>query len=409
MATYNSRKDGRRVFRASVRTAGIDPKSVLTIITRGGYTTHAEHASGAHFNAGANRAALHYIHGCKTCGAKPVTTPSPEATRLFGITKIDGRLHFPGDGCRPYHKSLIGTPQTAGAMLSFPVRTRGGVYGGQTGGQTLYEAFLQPDTLLGYDKNTGQEIVSGLSRGKGKSKRTSVARLINTARAAAASGYQQLLDRGETELEPYFQVAKDVSHLEHGKKLILPGDSGWEDLKPGERPLNTHWELNNFFKNAHDAIELAPASMTQAVKDMATTDFVGCHCPTCELNEGLYSTNRYFDVQHHSAAFNHEEPEIQAAFRCSQGGFPIGETPEIGRISDLGEQGKKTPHRNFWTHTKDALKYIHHQLNARRDLKRRDVTGVEAVVDPQTQIDPEALRARQEANLGTVGDEDYGL
>ena len=423
MASFNSKNAGRRRF--NVRHAEKAKKKFLTTLfqlgSEGRYATHREHPEYYHVNAAATNAIKHYLKGCDSCGTQPVTNPSVEAMQLLGIRNEEGRLaprinpsgpveqlHWHGDRCtysgKPHRWSRIATMPKLADYLKITGSTRGGHFKG-----SLYDAFLQPRTRLGYDSSGDMVLAGQMTTPGGRKVETDPHSLMQQVKFARDAAFTGLIKNGVTDIKPYFEVHKLLSHMEHGsdkqlitpdKKLITPDSPEWEDLQPGQRPLNTHWSMNGWLKNI--AGQMDPATVDPKLHHMLdrakTADFVGCHCPACALNEAAYGSNSYIDVQDLNKAFNSSEPELKQAVRCEKGGYPMLYSEETGRISDLGPQGKKTPHRMFMLHPA-AQTYIEHVVNSREDAQHRGYTGAEVAVPPQEIITPEHIERTLSRNV----------
>ena len=186
--------------------------------------------------------------------------------------------------------------------------------------------------------------------------------------------YHRLIGEGETNLKPYWDASKRLTHLAHGSK----GDDGkWESIGEDHQPLNLHAELEGSLNTAshltipkHDALK----PLHHLAK---TAKFVKCFCPSCILDNHIHPASSVYDVQHHITAATSKDPALRDAYYHA---YPVGYHERIGdRVSNLGPIGKRTPHRAYWL-SGDAEKYVHHAVKHSQDEQHKLYSGVDVAI-----------------------------
>ena len=118
-----------------------------------------------------------------------------------------------------------------------------------------------------------------------------------------------------------------------------------------------------------------------------TAQFVQCHCPNCAIDQYIHGSNSMFDVQHHVKAAGSQDPAVREAYWHA---YPVGYDHDLGRISDLGQIGKRTPHRGVWS-TDSAKKYISHVAKINQDEGHKLYTGLDVTMPDVPRLDMDML------------------
>lgn len=381
-----------------------------------GHIYHTEDPNQSFMRRSVKAAANHELYGCgKRCrsgctgGYKDRGQSEPPVInqRLFGLKKnADGNwIHSP-------NMAQLNNPKTLTDYLNIPVVSKTFVKeqkndnNAQRVPTTVADYFYAPEKVITRDRK-GNNISAGqyfdeTGRAKFGHPMQKIG-LIHTLRDAV---YTRLVNEGSTDPKDYYKAQKIVTHFAHGHKADASSTSRWTSLRPGAKPVAVEKEIKGVLGSiVSNVVPDSPVQKdpvhTEAVKEMhrgllkeaSNAEFVGCHCVHDALNHTANPTNSYIDIQHHNeAASNPDSKDSYFAGFPMGHSFGLGEGKE-GRISELGDWGKRTPHR-AWLTGKSPLKFIKAAVHGKNNENNVSFPGNETMLS--------------ESGLGSLGIEDLG-
>lgn len=401
----------------SKRTASTEdnaPKQ-LTVLSNNGYHFHAEDPENKHVPKAAENAANHYLYGCHhACGTdeacnggkrpcrsrcsdkcggsfqeqnagvineRGIREPSPDAQELLGIEKNkNGKWGYNPD------LSAVKNYPTLGDYLNIEVTNK---HYPDLKALKVSDYAWNPKREIGFDSR-GNKMLAGNyigtdHTGKTKTYYGEPMHVMGVLQGLRDEGYKQLTDKGSTNIGDYFEVAKRVNAYAHG--IVQHTDKGKEYryLEEGQKPVNFHNLANGVIGNIMDHTEAKHPALKDLHEKGKSTFFVMCHCPRCAFDQTLHPSNSVFDMQDHNKAANSQDPAVRQAYYAA---FPMGASKHLGegvegRVSQLGDIGKRTPHRQLWI-SKDGSTYLHHVVNGRKDEKHELYTGNDVAIPMNT-------------------------
>ena len=336
--------------------------------------------------------------------AKPIdwSTLAPEDARrvaeLAGIT-VDkkGKVHHPGDGCSQGHHdlSLIGNAPTladyATLMLNVP---------GSTRPRSMMELLGNHSSIqIGTDRN-GEAIYPGHymeDKRTGKKKLESAIMGISDAAFSAKAGVINLINKGVTDIKPYFDVGKRVSQrvYQTKRKEFDRNDPDGEQFTgrmqdaPSTDPL--HVIVDGTLKNVRNELgDDGLASKDRHSKrlwDMLkTVRTVQTFNPHHVIDEQMNPLNHVIDVQYHDEAatgLGGRVPELQRAYFAA---YPQ-DIPEVGSMTEMGNVAKRDPHSAFYR--SDMFPSFINRL-VRDHQERNNPTRMESPIPFQEEFSPKS-------------------
>jgi hypothetical protein len=198
----------------------------------------------------------------------------------------------------------------------------------------------------------------------------------------AVMAYNNLIKNGVTDVKHYWDAAENITHLTHGR-AVREGDSEphenskWHSLVEGSVPVNLHHELQGTLNTVSNSTVPKDERFNTLHHWAKSSQFVKCNCPTCIIDQFIHPANTVFDTQHHTMAANSKDPALKDAYYH---GYPMGYSSKFNeRISNLGEIGRRTPHRAFWS-SEDAETYIRHAVRGKRDEQHKLFAGLDTAI-----------------------------
>jgi hypothetical protein len=304
----------------------------------------------------------------QACGGrtKPLDWSSlaPEDARrvaeLAGITvsRSNSKIHHPGDGCSEGHHDLglIGNAPTLADYACLQLNVPGsskpismmellGNHGSMQIGTDQNGEAIYPGHYM-TDKRTGQKKLESAFMG------------ISDAAFSAKAGMVNLINKGVTDLRPYFDVGKRIAQrVYHTKrKEFDKNDPDGEQFTgrmqdaPSTDPL--HVIVDGTLKNIRNTLGdhgiIAEDKHSRRLWDMLkTVKTVQTFNPHHVIDEQLNPLNHVVDVQHHDEAatgLGGRVPELQKAYFAA---YPQ-DIPDIGSMAEAGNVAKRDPHSAFY-------------------------------------------------------------
>ena len=369
MRTYNSKTNDSRKFNSKRLGGKPDKHEGLTMLYARGdsrFSQFKEDPEYTHVRIAARNMAQHVLNNYKKFGLKE---PNEEQQYLFGIEKKRNGTW----GYNPA-KSKLSNRTTLSDYLNVPFQSKTPGY--SKGTDRVANFFYDTQRPIGRDEQGHDKLPGVFTDYRGVDRFSTPMVTIGAKKAMRDTGYSRLLERRENDIEPYFKVAKTTAHMFH-PSLIKPGDPEYNESLPGQyrsmargaRPVFSHDEVEAVLKNiANENAINSPLN-----EKMKTAKMTSCDCPSCALDQFVYPTHSWYDIQHDDAAFHStSHPLTREAFITH---LPTGYVGDQ-RVTDLGIRGVKTPHRTFWG-TDHAKAFIKHAIALAKDEGNKLYSGID--------------------------------
>jgi hypothetical protein len=265
----------------------------------------------------------------------------------------------------------------------------------EVGTQTFSDSITNPSLHVGYDTE-GRPVAAGeMTDAKGKMSLAEPMKKIGLAHNLREFMLADVPSQGKKGMKDYWEAAKQVAHLTHGRgvtaadPLASEDDSKtkWHGLKAGAEPLKLHKDLNAVINNTANHTDLderripGNKSVVDAFRDMhndaKTAYFVMDNCPTCVHHHPADVWNTIFDVQHHKRIMDSPDKLIREAY-FHPTSFHRGHLDQVGgKLTELGTVAALSPHRiTFGTDL--TQRFVNHLKNSfqKRDYKRQQESTV---------------------------------
>lgn len=403
MATFNSNKASSKKFN-SLRYSASSKNPLKLLFGRGstGLSMHNHDPEYTFTRARANSVADHYLNGCNCndksgCGGSyrdhGLTEPSDDAINILGLYKQGNTWKSDPRANR------LGRVRTLADHLATPVIPKEFANHPGVAQNLRFEDYhLNPLIHIGYDNNR-QPILSGHYNYGKNDEFQHFAHPYNdlqTIKSIRDLGVSKLMfDQHSTNLRDYFDLAKGINHLAHGEKIVDPRDGkvgGFVGLEEGAEPLRYHVKQASVLRSqAHNTIPnlrfAKNRDQAEIIKDAhesaKTAEFTNCHCVPCMIDRWNTGANQVFDVQDHKRAARSKDPALREAYWGDRG-FHVNKVQLPGddgmvRLSDLGPQGKLTPHRNFWP-TQLHQNFVNHVVQGLKDRQHVGYQGSHVIL-----------------------------
>jgi len=417
MRSFNSTKKFNSVFAAK----GDEPRKSLTHLANNGYHFHAEDPENNHVPRSAEATANHYLLGCHhSCGAdsecnggnsrlcrsrcsdkcggsykqQGLNEPSEEAQDILGLEKGSS-----GNWNYNHQLSKLKNYANLGDVLNMEVTNKNFP---NLRGLKVSSYAWNPKQQIAEDRK-GKPILVGqyLSvdhQGNRRPQYAEPMQELGKIESARSEAYKNLIDKGSTNIGDYFKVAKVLNAHAHGIS-VPPEDydkgenENFKYLAKDQKPINIHHQLSGVIGNILDHTEPKHPALKALHEKAKTADWVMCHCPRCALDQTLHVSNTVFDMQDHNKAANSSDKALRDAYFTR---FPMGASKHLGegkegRVSGLGDIGKRTPHRQLWI-SEHGSTYLHHVKNGRQDENHELFMGNDVAIPMDTpKLDLSAL------------------
>jgi len=346
----------------------------------------------------------------------PDAEPSEDAQRLFGIVKHPQTGEWHHD---PAYAAIRHTNTLADYMELPLVSKTWGRHPNAPKNVVLGNGIRTPSMPVGYDEN-GEGVMAGSYKwSNGKKDLAKPLELIGTADALRRHAYRDLVNKGVTDKGKYWDRLKGLTHLVHGRKVTdkdpLPENEtergSWHSLGENGEPMHLHLHVQHVVHNMANNYDIDEQRLPKGpdglddqdalehaknmLDDARTSRFTMCNCPHCAINLSTEPASSVWDTQHHDAAASSKDPLVREAY-FHENSFPMGKDDQIGKMSDLGEVGKRCHHRIFWSNNdgsyvngnKDRRVYNESQELINHMVKMHREAGEHQQNTPPTMLHP---------------------